>query len=536
MGMTNDLQPIQVRNDNTYEVREFPLTRAGLYNLVKFVMTTANVATTFNKTIYHTLSWLCLDDLLDRSYRQYTRITDDVHRIMNYRYEPTDYSCRFNYSVLNIVQAADHQRYFKSDVFDLNGKYYPRAWKKYLRRCEDCGEVYFDQLLIEEADQTRIIRYIRYSDIGYGEYCHDCCTEHDSDLVICADCGRIINTCSDDYAVVDDDYVCRSCLDSGDYACCDRCGEWFRTDSNEAQYPDDYHSYCCSNCCERDGWRWSDNRDCWLSEDDYDDDVDCIIPDYHSREVDFNFNGEMRKNQKHWLGGGTETEVDGQNRYDYDYDYFSDLLDKFGGTDYAYFEQDGSVEFEIISQPMTEKFFKSYDWKTPFDKLMADGWKSHDTTTCGRHYHYSDWYLGYTRKQKEDSAKKICRFFQLYADDIAKIARRSFGHYCMDLNNFPETITSKTEFRRLRGDRYWAVNLCNMNKGENSSTIEIRICRGTLVASTTVASFDFFLHIVRNAKSVPWKDISNLSRWFKGIKDKNTIDYIKSRHAFEGAF
>ena len=533
--MNNDLQPIQVRNNNTYEIREFPLTRAGLYNLVKFVMTTANEQVSFMRAYNHVRDLYAIDDLLRNFGSQSDRLIRDIDLKVDMQYASNIF-VNYNYKFLNIVQAADNHWHFKDEVFCLNGKYYPLKWRKYLRRCEDCEDIYFDQLLIQEDDNDRILDNIRYADIGYGDYCHDCCTEHDSELVICQDCGRIINTCDDDYAVVDDDYVCRHCLDNGDYCCCDRCGEWFRSDSDYAQFPDDYHCYCSERCCERDGWHWSERREEWVGEDDYDDDIDSIIPDYHSREVDFNFNGEMKKNQKHWLGGGTETEVDGLSRYDFDYDYFSNLLSLFGGTDYAYFEQDGSVEFEIISQPMTEKFFKSYDWKKPFDKLMNDGWKSHDTDSCGRHYHYSDWYLGYTRKQKEDSAKKVCRFFQLYADDIAKIARRGFGHYCMDLNNFPETITSKTEFRKLRGDRYWAVNLCNMNKGENSSTIEIRICRGTLKAETTVASFDFFLHIVRNAKNIPWKDIGNLKLWFKGIKDKLTIDYIKSRNAFVSEF
>ena len=98
-------------------------------------------------------------------------------------------------------------------------------------------------------------------------------------------------------------------------------------------------------------------------------------------------------------------------------------------------------------------------------------------------------------------------------------------------------LEAKTDFSKLSSDRYWAVNLSNMRyKDPDDATIEIRICKGTLKASTTVASFDFFLHIVRNARRVPWKDIGNLKLWFKGIKDKNTIDYIKARHAFEGAF
>ena len=196
-------------------------------------------------------------------------------------------------------------------------------------------------------------------------------------------------------------------------------------------------------------------------------------------------------------------------------------------------EHDGSLDggFEIITCPMTEKFMKTFDWEPAFKHLTDAGFRSHDTSCCGQHNHYSEGYLGYNQKERENNAKKVCRFFQLYWDEIVKISRRTNFGYC---HNWDFEITKKTPFSKLKDDRYFAVNVQNM--GRSIHTIEVRIIRGTLNVSTSQASTDFFLHIVRNAKRIAWKNIGDLKLWFKGIKDHNTIDYIKSRNAFVGAF
>lgn len=534
MGMTHDLTALQVQVRDS-EITPITITRAGIYKLVKLLV--AATGDTLDTVVYNLSCFNKIYDLCGNCHYNYDKIISDIRKVLFPNGNINGHLRNFDFDIKNSKCCMDRKWHFKTDCFELRGNYYPRRWRKYLRRCEDCGEIYFDQLEIEADRRDGIISQIYYKDIGYDGRCVDCL---DSRYVQCADCSRIIDKYNSDYAVIDGDYICDDCLHSGDYCCCDYCGEWFRCDSDDAQFAGD-NCYCSSDCCENDGWHWSSRREEWVGDDDdyEDNEVDEIIPDYHSHCVDINFVGEMDKRQKHWLGGGTETEVDGLDRYDYSYDYFSNLWDMFGGSDYCYFEQDGSVEFEIISQPMTEKEFFNYDWETPFNKLMADGWKSHDTTTCGRHFHYSKWYLGYTPNQRHNNAKKICRFFQIFAEDIKKIARRDFNHYTMDLRQFNrgEAIDETTDYWKLSNDRYWAVNLTNLDKSsERKGTIEIRICKGTLKASTTRASFDIFLHIVRNAKNISWKNINNLKLWLKGIKRQETIDYIKSRHAFSEMF
>lgn len=75
--------------------------------------------------------------------------------------------------------------------------------------------------------------------------------------------------------------------------------------------------------------------------------------------------------------------------------------------------------------------------------------------------------------------------------------------------------------------RYHAVN------NSNSYTVELRVFRGTLNAETFVATVDFAYNLVKNAKDVV--DFKNVSEWLKGMRPE-TIEYIKSRGAFEGAF
>ena len=533
--MLQDLTALQVRNTNTGELYEFTFTRAGIYKLAKYLAVRGNQAI---RTVIDNLgNHEIFRELMGDS--DWYRVRIDLRSYFNIRND--DYFPYFSISFLaeNAVKSALGRWAWKKDCFKLSNTYsqtwYPRKWKKYVRRCDECENLFFDQALIEEDNKENIIHRIDSKDLGYDGYCNDCLPDNYRQ---CEDCGRIINIDCDDYAYVNDNLICDDCLrNSGNYYCCDYCGEWFYAD--DGYFPDDGGCYCSSDCCENDGYHWSERYDTWVRGDDYDNEIDEIIPDYHSHCVDINFVGKMSKRQKHWLGGGTETELDGQSRYDYSYDYFENLWNMFGGADYCYFEQDGSVEFEIISQPMTEQAFFAYDWEKPFNKLINDGWRSHDTTTCGRHFHYSKWYLGYTDNQRHNNAKKICRFFQIFADDIKKIARRDFNHYAADLRNFHrgEAISPETSYDMLSNDRYWAVNLTNLDRmGERRGTIEIRICKGTLKASTTRASFDIFLHIVRNAKNISWKNINNLKLWLKGIKRKETIDYIKARHAFSEVF
>lgn len=511
-----DLRPFEVKNKSTGEIRSFTLTRAGAYNLAKFVEKQGI-------SRYDILYYMVEDD-------EVFSHNDFSIYMRNWALSKRgDYNwCWYAdlYEHMTYVRAANGKMLKKEDTFSLldDKTYYPKSWKKYLKKCENCGRFYFDQ----EETPDRILDYCARQSIGYDDYCANCVEEFYTSVKRCDCCGKWFD--DDDLTWVESDecLVCEDCL-SENYRQCEHCGEWFNPD-DEGCYSERYgYWFCCERCAEREGYVWNDEVEDYISEDDEENST--IVGDYHDNKGYLPFvNTKPDKRKKQDLGIGRETELAGHEIRDFDSDYYENVLSLFEHN--CVLERDGSCELETITRPMSEYDFFSFDWEKAFSKLRNDGWRSHDTTCCGTHFHFSKGYLGFSDKERINNAKKVCRFFQLNWDDICKIARRQGNHYCHSWGYEP--ITKETSFRSLSRDRYYAVNLDNLIDG--IGTIEIRICKGTLKTETMLASADFFLHIVRNAKRISWKNIDNLNLWFKGIKNQNTITYIKNRHAFEGCF
>ncbi len=499
-----DLRPIRVTNTITGETREFTITRAGIIALAKFT-TAYGIGQTLNDTLKLLFNELRINQL-------------GAQIGWCQEYLEGDYVWLYHwYARLdNCHKAVDGRLYRDEDLFYIGRHYFPISWKKYLKYCSNCEEYYFDQ----EITPDSVLMDIPTDLIGFEECCHSC-AEETYDMRQCEDCGRWFDPNSEGIWVDSDErWVCDECSDN--YCQCATCGAWFNPDNSDS-ISCDGRNYCCEECAENDGVVWDDY------EEEYTRNPRRAIGDYHDHKGHLSPLGSFRKGQKQDLYIGRETEFDGQDINDYDNDFYETLIDKFGDT--TVLERDGSVAFESITCPMTPNEFFAHDWETAFKYLRDNGWRSHDTNTCGTHFHFSEGYLGFNRLERENNAKKICHFIQAFWRDIVKISRRQRFDYC---ENWGSTISRNTSFDYLRNDRYRAVNVQNMGRGIH--TIEIRICKGTLKTETMLASADFFLHIVRNAKRISWKNIDNLKLWFKGIKNKNTINYIKARHAFEGAF
>lgn len=518
-----DLRPILVSNARGEE-REFTMTRAGIYLLAKF---TAKGEQEPNDIAAYLLKKGILEDLgVERDWYRYF-----ASKSKNGVYNEW-FFCWCGDLVNVVVLRGSRERARKEDGYKVGESYYPQSYRKYVKNCDECHERYFDQELLEAED---VFDDVDLNSIGIDGYCHDCVSEY-TDYRQCEDCGHFHQDYEMEYSDGADGWICQDCIQDH-YTRCHNCGALINTECDDYEYVDETGNYyCCGSCAEEDGNEWDDDCDCFVPCDSNKREIDQIISDYHSH--DYRPMGSTKATQKHQLLIGVETEVDNYDRYEQSYDYYKKLRDElFGGK--VFFEKDGSLNqgFEIISQPLTEDLFFKTDWETPFSDLVNVGFRSHYASNTGTHFHFSDWYLGYTDNQKIQSALKICRFFQLFAEDISKIARRNYNGYCANLNDYDLTIDADDRhYYNLRNSRYWAVNLTNMLKSRTKSTIEIRVCKGTLKASTMLASADFFLHIVRNAKNIAWKNISDLKQWFNGIKNPNTIDYIKSRNAFEGAF
>lgn len=515
-----DLRPILVMNERG-ETASFTTTRAGIYLLAKFTARECESANLVANNLFYEQTKLMEAIGARNSWRNYFAMRIEARDVSSFN----SYLWSWAGKIINVHQARNGYIYRDEETIVRRDYRFPRRYRQYLRRCE-CGEIFFDQSIMPYGIAEKIPSHL----LGYDGYCPDCVEDY-RDVGRCDCCGRWFSR--DDLTWVEhsEECVCDDCRDDH-YRQCEYCGEWFNCESDDYEYVDETgHYYCCSECCENDGNVWDDNNSCYVPEESL-----SRIGGYHTHSY-CAINGKKDKRKKYPLYIGRETEVDGENRHNFGNDYYDNLSQLFNDT--CFFETDGSLDegFEIITQPLSEDVFFSTDWEKPFNKLIESGFRSHDTDTCGTHFHFSDWYLGYNDRQKAHSALKICRFFQLFADDISKIARRRYGHYCKDLRGFNYVIDkyNSNVFDDLRNDRYWAVNLQNMFRSRKG-TIEIRVCKGTLKAKTMLASADFFLHIVRNAKKIAWKNIENLSLWLKGIKNKDTIEYIKARHAFVGAF
>ena len=564
------MRSLKVKSIKTQEIAVFPITRAGLYNIVLFMLKNDCVdqwsynqsINDFNKqwsqyvnsettvsapksSIVYALGYNFLTWIRNIHYLTYSEKRTIDHAIAYIKAKaqldwsgnfPEYYhqSIYFRYEIFENVVSTPFGLYFAEDIMKLNNHIYPKSFSRYMRRCSCCGRLFLDQEALLNAIGLGKLPNIEKSDIGYDDYCSEC-VENNTYYRQCDYCGLWVDEDELTYVENDDMYVCDDYRDyDGDFRYCEECGQLYNTDNIDGDvWTDDDCWYCSEECAENAGYHYSENRDCWTRDNDA---YEGWIHGYHH----YNFHKIVLDDdrRKQDLMIGMELEIDGKNYTNFDYDFFEDLYNLYkneDGEDTTVWANDGSLDggFEIITMPMDEKSFFSMDWGKANDYLVENGWRSHDTSSCGLHFHFSSGYLGYTDEQKMDSAKKICYFFDRYWNDLKKFSRRSNYGYCRAYNI---AISKDTSFNDLVDfGRYQAVNLTNMF-GDFKDTIEIRICRGSLNTETQMASADFLLHIVRNAKRVPWKDIDNLERWFKGINNPNTIEYIKSRNCFEGAF
>lgn len=582
---TNQQHTIDLVMPNTGEIKQFNITRSGLWNLSKTALKILSYLNTSDYQRIHNKvlgNWWFTEGttspyppLIVELLYTYRGLVNYIGNINGFTKKEQAFINDFSVELLDRARLAWYTmpdltlyipyeqfgnlvntlkgRTLKSEAFQLNDNWYPNKFKKYVRRCPNCGKLFLEQQLMEDDLRMSEFCDISFGDIGYGGFCNDCvedCYDEES-MRKCDYCGKWYPEDEVHYVDSDDMFVSDEYMDwYGGFNYCENCEELINTNNADGYWTDDDTFYCSERCLERAGYHYSNSRDCWTQdydedddEDEYDDEVDSEVVGYH----DYYYTprtSSKDKEHKHPLYSGAELECDDHSRYDSGAEWFRDLRKMLDQK--VVFSTDGSLNngFEMVTMPLTENAFKETNWEQALKYIADEGYRSHDTSTCGLHFHFSSWYLGYNNRQKKDSARKIAYFVNKHWSDVLKFSRRSRTGYC---EPFSFDITKDTRWRDLTDTRYHAVNLRDLrvpneygdytpSRESAKDTIEIRICRGTLNHDTFMASWDFFLHIVRNAKKVPWAKIDDLSLWFKGIKSKTTIDYIKSRNCFEGAF
>ena len=355
----------------------------------------------------------------------------------------------------------------KDNCQKIDGEYVCELCEDNICECADCGA-----LTITE----------RYRNDGGEDICYSCSQQY----IMCSQCGDIINI-DNALAISNGDLICRNCYNE-DFFTCEECGEIYHND--ESYYRNDccYCRYCYRNSCGP-------------------------IEEY-SYKPDPIF---YPKGEKKYVGFEIEVECS-----DSDHGYYANKILEIVGKDRLYFKEDGSLDdgFEIISHPiipeMVEEVTKLSQWTR---MLIEDGYRSHDTRTCGLHFHFSrEWFNSNT------AIAKVISTIETFQNDFQKVGRRKFGGCACKIS---EDTWSREDFLRYTTDytsRYVTVNL------RNEHTVEFRFMRGTLNSQTILASIDFLKCLIENINHLDWDDLTP-NNFLKGIND-NTLAYLQRRGAF----
>lgn len=317
-----------------------------------------------------------------------------------------------------------------------------------------------------------------YNDNGFfnndGEFY--CCEEclNSAGFCLCAECGNVVDIDSTHH-VENFGNICNDCLNSGDYAECDECGEWYRC--YDLEYDEGTERYCCESC-------YNESR-----KNDY---VFKKICSWHTKSISswIPF-GVLDNDNAYRFGFELEVEYNGDDDNDdaneRTVEKIIDLQAEYSLNNFIAFEQDGSLDtgFEIISSPMTPKFF--YEHISFFEALLEllknEDYISHNCSSCGLHFHVS--------RNVFDNAS-LARLIYLYERNksyLLDFSRRKVdGHYYKfyfdDTSSYGFTMLSNcVDVVSSNGydDRYHCVNL------QNEPTVEIRLYKGTLDFDSFVA-------------------------------------------------
>ena len=371
--------------------------------------------------------------------------------------------------------------------------YYPVAY------CEDTNR-------FEENYYTL---YVRENGRKKETYITDKST---NDYFYCEDCDAYYTDDFDTYEVHDGHYVCEDCRYDHYNECYD-CGELYYCD--DTYYCEDCDEYYCSNC-------WENHYH-----------NDTLLYEYHEFNSWVLHKTEDEPEPPFYIGH--ELEID-------EGDEKAEAVDTISQVE-GICMHDGSLSdcgIEFISHPLSYNYMLSQEekYRKCFEHLVNLGYKSHNTDTCGLHFHV-------TRPENPQIVDRIILFMETYKEEIFKISRRKSE----ELNRWSRFLSDKrttTDPKVIKSldyivnnkdtcDRYMALNL------SNRKTIEFRFFKGTLKYETFMADFEFINNLVMFASdlSLPveeltWTKVTSVGHFLPQYieehnlqSDKPIIDYSK---------
>ena len=353
--------------------------------------------------------------------------------------------------------------------------------------------------------------------------------------IICSICGAILT--EETSREFNGRVMCENCFDENTVEC-ECCHDRIWREDAET----DSHTTLCRDCyddfytnCEMCG-RIIHQDDVWR-EEGYDEDYceACYNKLQENPIKSYNYKPDPIFYGSGDLFYGVELEIDKGGEYDSNADILLDIANCCG--EHIYCKHDGSINngFEMVSHPMSLEYHTNkMDWLEVFNKAVAMGYRSHNTSTCGLHIHVNRSAFGETHDEQEDVISRVVYFVEAHWNELLKFSRRTelnikqwASRYGID--NTAKLTYDKAKKRNL--GRYVAVNLLNYN------TIEFRIFRGTLRYKTFISALQLVDEICRLAiafddktfEGMSWSDfVANISK-----KNKpELIEYLKSKRLY----
>jgi hypothetical protein len=189
-----------------------------------------------------------------------------------------------------------------------------------------------------------------------------------------------------------------------------------------------------------------------------------------------------------------------------------------------YLKYDGSIRkgFEIVTHPCTMLYHTTqFPWNDIRKACISNGGRSHETTSCGLHVHFNSNFFGTPSSEPWNiNVLKLLNISNHFWGQIVKFSRRdmqSLNEYAARYReDFKVTKDNMGKIKELGGTgRYRAINLSHP-----STTLEIRLFKGTLNDRTLFATFQFVDHLVNWAKKASVEDVNDIT-WEKFVE---TID------------
>lgn len=405
------------------------------------------------------------------------------------------------------------------------------------RVCADCGAEIGNDEEVYTLENGKII-------------CEGCFND---DYYMCEHCGKIEHI--DNSIIIDYMYYCNDCVDALGFVQCEDCGEWY--DPNYSGIYVENHGNVCEQCssdyyyCEHCGNYYRDNQ---MIFNDYDEPICRNCYDEEANRAGFSlqnygykpkleiFKTGTEKENKLYIGFENETE-----RGSYEAAGRNELCRIIGekvnkDNIFCYFKSDGSLNdgVEIVSHAFSYEYMRKNEkiFKDILETAAANGYKSHDTNTCGLHVHINKAFFGITQEEQDQNIDKMILFFECYKKEIEIFSRRNDYGYCKFLSDATGTCNRKKacsieyiKSKKNSVSRYAAINL------ENDHTVEIRIFRGTLKPDTFFAALEFVFALAQVVKNNPinkisWKKVIN----YKGMKYLKTYCIEKNIYITENTY